>query len=64
MANTMAEFTVRLERNGKEKEAQVQLVIHGDDVVAESPLTPITLKGNNLYLDLYERTLVAIRDAT
>ena len=56
MESTMAEFTVRVIRDGDE--AQAQLVVHGEPVRETSP-KPVSLTGNEDYQNIFTLVLNA-----
>ena len=57
--SVMAEFTIREVREGNE--TKLQVVIHGDRVVAEGDLQPIGLTGHPLYSELFSIVLRLIK---
>ena len=57
----MAEYIVREVREGND--SKLQLVIHGNEVVAEGKLHPVGLTGHPDYYALYAQTLQTVKNS-
>jgi len=57
----MAEYIVREVREGND--SKLQLVIHGNEVVAEGKLHPVGLTGHPNYPALFDQTLQTVKNS-
>jgi len=58
--DVMAEYIVREVREGND--SKLQLVIHGNEVVAEGKLHPVGLTGHPDYCAIFAQTLQTIKN--